>query len=415
MTFKIRSFLFLILLLCSQFAFSQSVIEGRVIDAESRQALPAVSVYLNNTTVGVKTNEKGFFIIDHPPSGKFRLVASSIGYETYVRLTDAHELSSDFVIALKRKPEQLKDVDVKPFDPDGWAKWGKIFTGIFIGTNPNSYDCQLENFLVIKFRQNDDNSISVFANEPIRIRNNALGYEISYKLEEFEFDFSSKVVIYSGYAFFKDLASDHPKKSLKWLEKRNEVYEISLMHFMRIFFLNTLQQEGFEVRSLKKIVNQDKLRAKKIFSSRKDSLIVTVIDTITDFKKGAIITTVHTADSSEYYKKILLQPDSLISHQLVPADSIGFAADSSTAGFYFPDSMEVSYPLKGIPNEYKRLSKSHKQESFPVSQFVFIANKPVYVLSNGYYYGPYDLKITGFWAWWETISNLLPYDYVPLK
>jgi hypothetical protein len=402
-------------ILCSQSGFSQSAIKGRVVDENTRRPLVAVSVYLNNTTIGAMTDEKGFFTIEHVPSGKFRLVASSIGYETFVRLINPGELSGELLITLKPKTEQLKGVEVKPFDPDCWEKWGKIFTGIFIGTNPNSYECQLENFLVIKFRQNDDNSISVFATEPIRIRNNALGYEISYRLEEFEYDFTSKVVTYGGYAFFKDLAPDHPKKSLKWIEQRNEVYQISLMRFMRVFFLNKLQQEGYEIRSLKKIINQEKLRAKKMFSTRKDSMIVTVVDTVNDFKKGAIITTVHSADSTEYYKKILLQPDSVISHHYISADSIGFAADSSTAGLYFPDSLEISYPPKGIPNEYKRISKNHKEESFPVSQFVFIAKKPVFVLSNGYYYGPYDLKITGFWAWWETISNLLPYDYVPMK
>jgi hypothetical protein len=38
---------------------------------------------------------------------------------------------------------------------------------------------------------------------------------------------------------------------------------------------------------------------------------------------------------------------------------------------------------------------------------------PVYVLSNGFHYGLNDLKITGYWAWSETLASLLPYDYQP--
>jgi len=406
--------LFAVFLSC-QCVFPQASIKGRVISGGTGKPLPSVSVYLNNTTKGTVTNEYGLFAIDRITPGKFRLVASCIGYETYVKFISPRDLSEDLIITLKPKPEQLKDVNVRPFDPNGWEKFGKLFTQIFIGTNPNSYKCQLKNPDVLKFRLNDDNTLTVVASEPIQIRNNALGYEINYKLEEFEYDFTSKVITYNGYALFKDMSLAHPNKALKWLSERSDTYEISLLHFMRAFFVNELVPEGFEMRSLAKISNPDKERAKKMFSIHKDSVIKRTIDTVYEIKLGAISTTVHTADSTSYYKQMLLQPDTVISRQIVLADSLGFAADSSTAGLYFPDSLEISYRLKDVPNEYKKLSKSHKNDSFPVSQFVFLNKKPVFVLSSGYYYGPYDLKITGFWAWWETMSTLLPYDYIPIK
>jgi hypothetical protein len=59
------------------------------------------------------------------------------------------------------------------------------------------------------------------------------------------------------------------------------------------------------------------------------------------------------------------------------------------------------------------LSWDNQNLTHPVSQFGFINKKPVFVLSNGYYYDAYDLKITGYWAWSETIANKLPYDYNP--
>ena len=99
--------------------------------------------------------------------------------------------------------------------------------------------------------------------------------------------------------------------------------------------------------------------------------------------------------------------------QLISSESIGFAVDSNTAGFYFQDSLEIIYTHKVIPNAYKRISKMHKNETFPVSQLLFINKRPVFIISSGYYYGPEDLKITGFWAWWETMANMLPYDYWP--
>jgi hypothetical protein len=66
-----------------------------------------------------------------------------------------------------------------------------------------------------------------------------------------------------------------------------------------------------------------------------------------------------------------------------------------------------------IPERYRHLNKDHKNETFPVSEFVFVNGRPVYILNSGYHYKPYDLKITGYWAWSENISTLLPFDYRP--
>lgn len=412
----IKQSLYLFLfLLTGQYIWSQTVIKGKVVSGETGKPLSSVSVYLNNTTKGTVTDDKGSFNINRIPSGKFRLVASSIGYETYVKLMSPLDLSEEIVISLKPKPEQLKDISVIPFDPDGWDKWGKLFMRVFIGSNPNSYDCVIENFGVLRFRLSDNNELMVFASEPIRIRNNALGYEIKYKLEEFEFDFDNKIVSYSGYALFTDLSLSHPNRALRWIAKRTDTYDQSLLHFMRAFFVNNLGAEGFEIRSLAKMYNPEKEKALKWLSLHKDSVNKIPTDTVYALGSAGVKITIHTADSTGYYKSILLQPDSVISRRLVSPDSIGFAADSSTAGFYSPDSLEVSYKLKNIPGEYKRLFKSNREETFPVSEFVFINKKPVYVISSGYYYGLYNLKITGFWAWWETMSTMLPYDYEPVE
>jgi hypothetical protein len=422
-----RSFFYSCLLLhfCST-AFSQSVLKGTVMAADTKKPLPAVSVYLNNTSIGTTTNEKGFFILSHIPSEKFKLIASSIGYETFAEMIDPKKMSGEIVITLNPKLEQLDKVVLVPDDPNGWKKWGKLFTDLFIGTNSNSNQCHIENPDVIKLRMNPDNTLTAYAREPLLIVNYALGYEIRYKLEEFEYDFNTKVVSYNGYALFKDLGLSNKKKEKKYELERKETYQGSLLHFMRTYFVNKLDEQGFEMRNLGNISNPEKDRAKYKFElewvRHRDSTILDTTEIIASVTPGACPNCVPTAsetvkatDSTDYFKKKLLEPDSVISHQIISADSIGFAEDSATAGLYFKDSLEVSYKLKNIPKSYKALSKDHKKETYPVSQFVFVNRKPVYISANGYYYGPHDLKITGFWAWWETMSTMLPYDYSPEK
>ena len=114
-------------------------------EADSKKLLPAVSVYMNNTSIGTITNDKGFFILRNIPSEKFRLIASSIGYETFAEIMDPKRISGQIIISLKPKPEQLNNVVLVPDDPNGWQKWGKLFTDVFIGTNSNSNQCHIEN------------------------------------------------------------------------------------------------------------------------------------------------------------------------------------------------------------------------------------------------------------------------------
>ena len=409
----------LLFLVCCFGALSQTVIRGKVISEETQKPLAAVSVYLNNTSLGAITNDDGIFIISKVPSGKFRLVASCVGFETYVNMIDPRSLGKDFIISLKPKAEELQGFSVTPPDPDGWKKWGKLFTELFIGDTPGSNDCKLTNPEVIKFRMNADNTLTAYAKEPLQIVNYNLGYEIKYKLEEFQYDFNIKLVNYSGYAFFIDMGIKYPNRVRRYEEARLEVYKGSLLHFKRAFFANELDAQGFELRSLGEMSNPEKDRAKQILSMHHNGQVIDTADSQLGYEMGPggviqnLRTTTHTVDSTDYFKKMMLEPDSVISHQLISSDSIGFAADSTIAGMYFKDSLEVSYKFKTIPERYLHLNKDHKHETFPVSQFVFVNKRPIYILNSGYHYKPFDLKITGYWAWSENISTLLPFDYRP--
>jgi hypothetical protein len=412
---------FLCFLFGSTCVFSQAVFKGHVFNEDAHKPLGSVSVYLNNTSIGTITNDDGLFILKGIPQGKFNLVATCVGFETYTTLLDLRDLPKDFQIVLKPKTDELEGFSVLPTDPNGWDKYGKYFTVLIIGTTLNSNETKLMNPEVVKFRLNESNNLVAFAKEPLKITNYVLGYEIEYKLEEFEVNLNTALVNYSGYAFYKDMGLKQPNRVRRYAEARFETYKGSLLHFMRSFYANDLEVQGFEMRSLAMISNADKDRAKEILKKYGDKPVTSVADATigfevtTDGGMNHLRTTTHTVDSTGFFKKMLKQPDSLVSHQLILSDSVGFSVDNTVAGFYFPDSMEVSYKWKMIPPRYRALSKKTKHETIPVSEFVFVNKTPVYIVRNGFYYKPYDIKITGYWAWVENVSTWLPYDYYPGK
>ena len=217
---------FFCFLFCSLGVFSQTVLKGHVFSEDTHKPLASVSVYLNNTSIGTITNEEGLFILRGIPQGKFNLVATSVGFETYTTLLDLRDLPKDFQIVLKPKADELEGFSVLPTDPNGWEKYGKYFTVLMIGTTPNSNNTKLMNPEVVKFRLNEGNILTAFAKEPLRITNYTLGYEVEYKLEEFEVNLNTALVNYTGYAFYKDMGLKHPNRVRRYAEARFETIRV---------------------------------------------------------------------------------------------------------------------------------------------------------------------------------------------
>lgn len=96
------------------FALAQaSVITGKVIDADSNQALPFVNVVIKNSVQGVVTKEDGSFEIKNLPPGFIRLQASFVGYQTTI--SPEIEISNARIsyIEIKLTPETRNIDEVK--------------------------------------------------------------------------------------------------------------------------------------------------------------------------------------------------------------------------------------------------------------------------------------------------------------
>lgn len=184
-----RSFLLIVFCCLVQFAISQAKLTGKIIDTGTKQPLAGVSVFLSNTSIGTVSNEKGEFLIQHIPPGKFELIASSLNYETYITTLQSVQIPVMLTIQLKPVSNVLKEVIVESYDKDGWAKWGDYFKTNFIGSSSINRNCTLTNPDVVRFRYSyKTNTVRAFAHEKLIFKNEALGYTIQYLLSKFEFD-----------------------------------------------------------------------------------------------------------------------------------------------------------------------------------------------------------------------------------
>ncbi|HZF63496.1 MAG TPA: carboxypeptidase-like regulatory domain-containing protein, partial [Chitinophagaceae bacterium] len=195
----------------STVATAQKSILGIVKSSDNGHPVTGASVFLNNTSIGAVTNYKGEFNLIIP-TGRYELVISSIGYLTQVKTISSQESTDHFIIQLQPEVKELQAVVVEPFEKDGWAKWGQLFLDNFIGISSMAKECRIKNKETIRFRYSKTNQIvTAHTTEPLIIENDYLGYKLQYLLEEFSYNFKTKMIFYVGYPLFQPMKGNNAK------------------------------------------------------------------------------------------------------------------------------------------------------------------------------------------------------------
>lgn len=365
---KMKQLLVLIFCLMVSNIQAQKKLSGKVVVAGSKMSIPSASIFLSNTSVGTISKEDGSFTIEPFPAGRYDLVVTILGYETYTIALNSTQLPDNLIISLQPKANVLQEVIVGNYDKNGWNKWGDFFMEMLIGKTPNALDCKLLNKNAVKFRYNKkENILTAFADEPLKIVNNALGFDLTYELLGFEYNYKSRVFFYQGFPLFKEKQPRNNRQKSRWILNRNETFEGSLMHFMRALYRNNLQKDGFELR--------------RIIKQKTTNTSITI--------NG---------------QHPVQEMDVLIDIPIL-GDSIAFAIDSTTAGIQFKDYLQVVYKNKKVQIGAPIISRLVMPDS----------TKVVAILANGSYFQGKDLLTAGYWAWSEKLSNLLPLEFKYLK
>jgi CarboxypepD_reg-like domain len=377
---------FFVLLIISTSLFAQLTITGVVIDAKNKDALAGANVFINNTSYKTITNAEGKFVFANLNIQKGELIVNALGYKHAVTNVD-NKIEKVLTITLEPQAKELDAVLIRSYEKNGYKKWGKLFTDVFIGTTHEAFDCTIDNSKALKFYYDKKTqTLSVSANEPLKIINKALGYQIDYTLEDFEYNTKTNILFYSGYPVFTEMQKGK-RKMQQWKEKRNDCYRGSIMHFMRTLYRNKFVEEGFVVQKANKVLNEKKAAYKKELKKN-----------ISAQANGVITISGEMNNNGE---DIMSQPDSIyqIISQVLPADSFAFAIDSVTAGMYFEKHLIVSYKKQDL--------------NATVSSFVrLLYDESLSIFQNGSYYNAMNFFTERYWAENEKISRMLPFNFI---
>ncbi len=345
-------------------AISQMQIKGHVVNEATGAAIPSASVFISNTSKGTTTNSSGYFELSGVPGGKQELVISCIGYETNVFVFNSSDLPLSLKIQMSLKIKELQGVIVEPSVEETWAKWGTTFLKNFVGTTANSFKCKIRNEKSIHFRfYKKSNRLVAYSDEPLVLENKALGYVVSYQLENFELNFKTNTIFFQGYSLFESMAANGKEKE-RWKKSRTEAYNGSIMQFMRSVYNNRIEADGFEVRRMVKYKNPG----------------------------GDIIR----------HGEFLLNADSLV-----------LRAESGYKEIYFPDYLFITYKNEYEEPGYSPTTSRIRKPNWQRSYVSLVNGEPILIDQAGNYFEAQNFLTTAYWGWSEKLANTLPLDYQP--
>jgi len=396
----------LLLFLVSLCCLAQNTITGRIISQADTKPVANANVFLSNATIGDHTAANGAFTLTGIKPGKYQLVVSIVGYDTYTQDVIVTHTNIDLqTITIFPKSIGLKGVTIKAkagadADRPRYLAW---FTNEFLGSSDLSKECKLLNPELLDFNyDNANNILTATSIDFLVVQNDALGYRVKYLLKDFTLEFGeeqARTFSYSGSVLFEAMKGS-PAQQKEWQKHRQEVFEGSQMHFLRSAIAGSLEQDGF--RALRLPANPQRPADSVI------ELGLKVSEILKNDKKYR--------DSLAYWKKKAALPKNIDKLDMAPLKKEDIITGPNKQGIYTlnfnGDAYFITY------NKYHHFNRSARSKlSDPENKdntLVSFSHPRLLFDANGSVINPNGLLYDGVWVRGR-LATLLPLDFEPLQ
>jgi hypothetical protein len=246
-----RQLFFIWIFLASGLSFSQSI-SGVVKEKGTGLPLPFANVFINNTTIGAATDIDGKFRLSGNFSSEIEMVASFVGYVTEVKTVSfrgKNEVQIDFQLTFNES--NLSEIELKAKRDKSWERELRRFEESFLALPDDPYKADIEilNPWVLDFGKvkanKGPNFLQATSQEPLKIKNKALGYDLTYYLQDFRV--MRNGTRFFGQVFYEPIKSENPQESEEWINARGNNYHSSLRHLNQSILLNSRDSIHFSI------------------------------------------------------------------------------------------------------------------------------------------------------------------------
>lgn len=349
-----------------------------IVKDEKGNPLQNANVFLDGTTIGTSSDGDGLFKLESIPPGFYNLVFSHIGFENAVYSISEYNGGSRIQNhQMEIDLNQLQEVEINSNritkNKSEWHLNFLSFRKELLGNSENTRSCVIENPEVINFYVDEKRDLlRAYASEPIQIRNDALGYKITYFLESFEM--SPNDLRFRGQIKFRNANPIRNSEKREWNRNRSVSFNGSFNHFRNALLDNKLKEEGFRIYHLNDL-NELKNGSRHLKKIQAEDIIV--------FKGDHYELGFNNFILVEFHKE---------------KESINFLADIDFSSILYEKNINSS----GIVV---------KNPSHQISIIKLLKNS-VRLDLNGQIEDKFSLTTYGYWSW-ERLADLVPINYDP--
>jgi hypothetical protein len=303
-------------LLLTYFSVGQSqTFKGTVYDQSTDSTLSFAVIYISGTSIGTYSNINGNFELIIPKNSSKPITISMVGYYS-VTLTEYNN-NKNYKVYLSTKTNELNEVVVSG-KKGKWDTYLQIFKRQFLGSSANALMCDILNVRDLRFFNINDTTLSAYSLKPLIINNKALGYNITYYLDKFIYNyqkdekhiFNETCFILGNYLFKDDLITLNESEKMAVERRRRNAYLGSRMHFFRLLYLGNLHHRGRNITALSDSITIPTVFL--IYSKNNSKSILFKKDSISSYikykgdlqvKYKMMSSTIHIKKDSVYFEK----------------------------------------------------------------------------------------------------------------
>lgn len=248
MNAKITSFTSIILFALSIICFGQTstvTLSGKVVDERTGEILPFANVFINNSSIGTTTNEKGEYLLGNLPLGSLEMAVSFLGYTTIKQTLRFEESGKKTIIFKMKEGMELAGVTIYSKKGKKREQYLKTLSAQLLGESKFSKLSKILNPEVITISKEDNGHLLARSNGPLKIENKALGYIIHQDLDDF--DFYDGKLFYGGSTRFEIMKASTEKEQKTWRANQKEAYQGSLKQLLTSMVVDSVREYGFRV------------------------------------------------------------------------------------------------------------------------------------------------------------------------
>jgi hypothetical protein len=224
------------------------VISGSVAD-DRNAPIRGATIFLTGRMNITTSDASGNFSLNNLGAGNYSIVITMIGYKPVVKDITIYDQDIHLTLQLEQQATLLKAVIVKP--DKSRLKNLEVFKRAFLGESENASQCKILNSEILTFDYDKKaGTLTASTDDILKIKNQALGYQIKYVLLNFKYDENKNAVSYEGYPSFQELTGTTDEEA-QWKINRQLAFLGSIHQFIRSVYAENCRANGFLVYKIK--------------------------------------------------------------------------------------------------------------------------------------------------------------------